>query len=83
MPGQMCWLNKFGSEHKILHLRLQPHQPWKPYNLMSGLSVPDYNIPNGSKGMATFHALKKAGWQTISTQDAYKIIADFPQQEAA
>ena len=83
MPGQMCWLNKFGSAHKVLHLRLQAHHPWKPYNLMQGLSVPDYDIPGGSEGMATFHALNKVGWQIVATQDAYKLTIATLQQEAA
>jgi hypothetical protein len=83
MSGQMCWLNKFGSDHKVLHLRLQAHHPWKLYSLMPGLSVPDYDVPGGSKGMATFHSLNKAGWQIVATQDAYRLAIDKSEQEAA
>jgi hypothetical protein len=82
MTGQMCWLSSFGSEHKILHLRLQSHQPWRPYN-SSPLAVPDYDVPGGSKGMATYHFLYKAGWQLLSSQEAKKLTIAPQQQDAA
>ncbi len=80
MSGQMCWLSAFGSESKILHLRLRPHDPWKPHKSMPHLSVANYNIPNGSEGMATYHFLHKAGWTLIATKDAHRITT--PQPEA-
>ncbi len=83
MTGQMCWLAKFGSESKILHLRLQPHHPWKPYNLFPGCSVPDYNVPGGSKGLATFQSLHRAGWEMVATKDASTKIGSPARQEAA
>ena len=64
MAGQMCWLSRYGNDSKkILHLRLQSNQPWVPYNLMPKFAVPDYQIPGGSKGWATYQQLLKAGWK--------------------
>jgi hypothetical protein len=74
MIGQMCWLNSFGSEHKVLHLRLHPNRQWTPYTELA-MSVPDYNIPGGSKGLATYHLLSKAGWELLSTRDAHKLTS--------
>jgi hypothetical protein len=71
MSGQMCWLAGFGtSEEKILHLRLKSHEPWKPYTAFPEYRVPDYNIPRGSKGWATFQFLLKAGWEVIPSDQA-------------
>ena len=68
MLGQMCWLSASGSQgQKILHLRTSPNQPWKPYTAYPLLSVPDYNIPGGSKGWATYQKLLKAKWTLISS----------------
>jgi hypothetical protein len=82
MTGQMCWLNRFGSETKILHLRLHPHDPWKPHMAMSHLSVGNYNVPGGSEGMATYHILHKAGWKLIATKDAHRVTTEIPQPSA-
>lgn len=72
MTGQMCWLSNFATKgEKILHLRLQPYDPWKPYNTFSEHAVADYNIPKGSKGWATFHKLLKADWTVVPTDQAY------------
>ncbi|MGI0485180.1 hypothetical protein ACN4EK_07065 [Pantanalinema rosaneae CENA516] len=68
MTGQMCWLRKFGTNGAlILHLRLESHQPWRPYTHFAGIAVPDYPIPNGSKGWATYQKLFNAGWILIPT----------------
>jgi hypothetical protein len=70
MSGQMCWLSGFGtSEEKILHLRTEPNQPWQPYTA-SHHAVPDYPVPRGSKGWATYQELMKAGWDLIPTAQA-------------
>lgn len=64
MAGQMCWLSRYGNDgKKILHLRLDSNKPWVPYNLMPKFAVPDYQIPGGSKGWATYQQLLKAGWK--------------------
>lgn len=69
MAGQMCWLSASGPDgEKILHLRLKPHDPWKPYTALPQLSVPDYQIPGGSKGWATYQRLFRAGWQLLPSQ---------------
>jgi hypothetical protein len=66
MSGQMCWLASFGSDDNlILHLRLDESQPWQPYTLCRQYAVPDYPIPRGSKGWATYQKLLKAGWKIL------------------
>uniref|UniRef100_B8HLF2 Uncharacterized protein n=1 Tax=Cyanothece sp. (strain PCC 7425 / ATCC 29141) TaxID=395961 RepID=B8HLF2_CYAP4 len=68
---QMCWLPQAGSDGtKILHLRLDPNQPWKPYTACPGYSVPDYRVPGGSKGWATYQKLLKAGWSLVPSAQA-------------
>jgi hypothetical protein len=71
MSGQMCWLSSFSSGGKlILHLRQQPHHPWKPHTAYPGLCTPDYPIPGGSKGWATSQKLIQSGWEVIPTSQA-------------
>ena len=66
MAGQMCWLSALGGDgEKTLHLRLQAHEPWKPYKAFPQFAVPDYQIPGGSKGWATYQKLFKAGWTLV------------------
>ncbi len=68
MNGQMCWLAKFGTDGRlILHLRLEPYHPWKPYTLFPNIVVPDYPIAGASKGWATCQKLLEAGWQLLPT----------------
>jgi hypothetical protein len=63
MQKQMCWLSTMGTNgQKILHLRTEPHQPWRPYTAFPQYSVPDYKIPGGSKGWATYQKLRNEGW---------------------
>ncbi|MGB7444754.1 MAG: hypothetical protein WA919_27110 [Coleofasciculaceae cyanobacterium] len=69
MQQQMCWLSSFGhGSDKILHLRTAPHQPWRPYTAFPQYSVPDYRIPGGSLGYATYQKLFKAGWVLLPSQ---------------
>ncbi|HEY9725535.1 MAG TPA: hypothetical protein V6D50_03715 [Chroococcales cyanobacterium] len=71
MFGQMCWLSQLGGGgEKILHLRTSPHQPWQPYTAFSTFAIPDYKIPGGSKGWATYQKLLKAGWTLVPTAQA-------------
>ncbi|MBD2022770.1 hypothetical protein H6F43_21540 [Leptolyngbya sp. FACHB-36] len=75
MSKQMCWLSASGpNETKILHLRLQPGQPWKPYTAFPQFAAPDYRIPGGSKGWATYQKLIKAGWALIPTAQAHQAL---------
>lgn len=68
MSGQLCWLPKFGADGQlVLHLRLKPYQPWKPYTAYPGLCVADYPMAEGSKGWATSQKLLQAGWTLIPT----------------
>lgn len=73
MIGYMCWLPKLGSDgEKVLHLRLQSHEPWKPYTAFPLHSVPDYRVPRGSKGWATYQKLLKEGWTLVASAEAYE-----------
>jgi hypothetical protein len=66
MTGQLCWLPTTRSDgEKILHLRSQPHGPWRPYTACPDYSVPDYKISGGSRGWATYQRLLKAGWTLV------------------
>lgn len=68
MQRQMCWLSQFGQDgQKILHLRTAPHESWRPYTAFPQFSVPDYRIPGGSKGWATYQKLLQAGWVLVSS----------------
>lgn len=69
MLGQMTWLPINYPGENVLHLRTNPHEPWKPYKAYPKYAVPDYEISNGSPGWATYHKLQKAGWTLVSTQN--------------
>ncbi|MDJ0568572.1 MAG: hypothetical protein QNJ53_05950 [Pleurocapsa sp. MO_192.B19] len=71
MDRQMCWLQDRNNRQTIvLHLREYIHQPWKPYTAYPQYSVPDYRVPGGSKGWATYQHLRKADWNLIATAQA-------------
>ncbi len=71
MPRQMCWLSQSGADgEKILHLQTAPHEPWRPYTAFPQYAVPDYRIPGGSKGWATYQKLLKAGWTLVPSARA-------------
>lgn len=68
MVKEMCWLSAMGTDgQKILHLRNQANQPWRPYTAFPQFAVPDYRIPGGSKGWATYQKLRNEGWILISS----------------
>ncbi len=68
---RMCWLSKSGeSEEKILHLQTAANEPWRPYTAFSQFAEPDYRIPGGSKGYATYQKLLKLGWTIVSSARA-------------
>ncbi len=70
--GQMIWQSTYSSQGaKILHLRLQNNKPWKPYTAFPQHSVPDYQVPKGSKGWATYQKLLKNGWELIPSDTKY------------
>lgn len=81
MQRQMCWLSSFGTnDQKILHLRTSPNQAWQPYTVFPQYSVPDYLIPGGTKGWATFQKLTQSGWvlvpsSTETVSDEYDDLA--------
>ena len=71
MRGQMCWLSqRSANEEKILHLQTAPNQPWQPYTAFRQYAVPDYGVPGGSKGWATYQKLMKAGWTLVPSARA-------------
>ena len=83
MLGQMCWLSALGSDgDKILHLRTNPNQPWRPYTACPEYAVPDYNIPRGSKGWATYQKLMRAKWTLIPSDQAMSEVSLSNQQIA-
>ena len=70
MPGEMCWLPRLGGGgEKILHLRVQRHEPWKPYTAFPQYSVPDYRVPKGSKGWASYQRLRDQNWVLVPSPD--------------
>lgn len=75
MLKEMCWLDPLGSNAaKILHLRTAPNSPWRPYTAFPEYIAPDYQIPGGSKGWATYQKLLKAGWTLVPSTDANIIV---------
>ncbi len=71
MSKEMCWLPKLGSSgEKILHLRLASHEPWRPYTSFPQYSVPDYQVPRGSKGWATFQKLRQENFTLVASPGA-------------
>ncbi|MBD2200010.1 MULTISPECIES: hypothetical protein [Calothrix] len=78
MQRQMCWLSGLGDDgEKILHLQTAPGQPWRPYTACREYAVPDYKIPGGSKGWATYQKLLKAGWTLIPSSRANEFVNNF------
>lgn len=72
MKKQMCWLfTKENSSRMVLHLREYSHYSWQPYTAYPQYSVPDYRVPGGAKGWATYQSLRQVGWTFISTDRTY------------
>ena len=72
MKNQMCWLfPQENSNRMILHLREHSDRGWRPYTAYPQYFVPDYKVPGGSKGWATYQRLRKIGWTLIATDRAY------------
>ncbi|NEQ82018.1 MAG: hypothetical protein F6K26_17715 [Moorea sp. SIO2I5] len=70
MVKQMCWLSSFGSnEQKILHLRTSPYEAWRPYTAFPQYAVPDYPVPGGSKGWATYQKLRLSDWVLVPSDN--------------
>lgn len=66
MLKQMCWLSTLGTKGtKILHLRTDLTRGWRPYTACPQYSIPDYQIPGGSAGYATFQKLLSLGWTLL------------------
>lgn len=67
MPGKMAWLSSVSGEDgtKILFLQPSPDKPFRPYTNFHQFKVPDYQVPGGSKGWATYQKLLKARWELV------------------
>jgi hypothetical protein len=83
MLKEMCWMPARGREDtKILHLRREIGDAWQPYTALPQYAVPDYLVPGGSKGWATFQKLHQAGWKLVpsspffATDDDCKTCGD-------
>lgn len=75
MVGQMCWLSNSKIEGElILHSRKRSFDPWLPYTACPQYQVPDFLIPNGSKGWSTDQKLMRAGWTLIPTDQAQNAL---------
>ncbi len=80
MHQQMCWLSKSGEDgEKILYLQAAPHEPWRPYTACRQYAVPDYPIPGGSKGWATYQKLSKAGWTLVPSARANEFGSQYSE----
>ncbi len=80
MQKRMCWLSMSGEDgEKILHLQATPNESWRPYTAFPQYKVPDYDIPGGSKGYATYQKLLKAGWTLVPSAMANEFTCDFAQ----
>jgi hypothetical protein len=80
MERQMCWLSKSsGDGEKILHLQAAPNQPWRPYTAFPQFAVPDYQVPGGSKGWATYQKLLKAGWTLVPSARANEFSSSYAE----
>jgi hypothetical protein len=76
MLREMCWLPLLGTDgDKILHLRTNPSQPWQPYTAYPQFSVPDYEIPKGTKGWATYQKLMQQKWTLIPSDRALQALS--------
>lgn len=62
--GQMLW-KRDDSADRVLHLRHNPSEPWRHYQEFPQYALPD--PPEFSKGIATFLALLKKGWETVKS----------------
>jgi hypothetical protein len=79
-PKQLCWLPKFGGDGQpALHLRREPHHPWKLYTHFPELCVADYPIPKGTKGWATAQKLMQMGWVVVPTAQGRLPLFENPE----
>lgn len=66
--GKMAWLSStVGDGNKILFLQPTPNSSFRPYHCFPHFKVPDYGVPGGSKGWATYQKLTKAGWELVAS----------------
>lgn len=66
--GEMSWRDFSGELFKILHVRLNSFDVWRPYTYYPWLWVADYpdlGEIKHSRGMTTFHYLRSKGWKLL------------------
>lgn len=56
--GQMLW--KLEGDDRVLYLRHDSSEPWKPYQDFPQYFLPD--PPDFTRGITTFLALRKKDW---------------------
>ena len=61
--GQMTWRPEGALSVGVLHLRLSPFEPWRPYTEFPEYAMPD--PPGFSEGYATCMSLLRQQWQLI------------------
>ncbi|MBE9116317.1 hypothetical protein IQ249_10450 [Lusitaniella coriacea LEGE 07157] len=84
MLKQMCWLPTAGTQGtKILHLRTNPIQGWRPYTSFPEYAVRDYPDRDGSKGFATFQKLNAQGWQLIPSSQVNQVFPLQPEKKVS
>lgn len=77
MLREMCWLSPLGRDGtKILHLRTHAQQTWQPYTAFPEYRVPDYQVPKGSRGWATYQTLLSQGWVLVPSSIARPTYAE-------
>ena len=70
MTKEMAWLPVAGVDGtRILHIK-DRFGTWRPYTAFPHLSAPDYPIPGGSKGWATYQKLRASGYALVATTEA-------------
>jgi hypothetical protein len=61
--GQMLW--KLEGDNRVLYLRHDASEPWRPYEEFPQYVLPD--PPDFTKGITTFLALRKKDWTATKT----------------
>ena len=62
--GEMKWADNYNKTALTLWVKPSGGATFQIYSSYAG-SVPDYKIPKGTKGWATYQHLLKAGWSLV------------------
>jgi hypothetical protein len=61
-PGFINWMSSSETETKELYFSVSEDGPWQHYSQLKP-QIPDYTIPNGSKGYRAMQTLLKRGYK--------------------